>query len=375
MLNRCKSFLHLSWLYAHRLMAETRRWQGGRAVPGDQLRVFYGHERIPGRNERSGGAMIKFQDLSDRFPNTLNQPNILYLVTSALPMFPEVIVRFAKRHGASLVVNQNGVAYPGWHGPGWEKSNLATRYLLQQADHVVYQSSFCKESADRFAGSCRGPWEILANPVDTEVFVPAAIPPPGLRILLAGSHQHWYRVRTALDALARIPDARLTIAGRLTFHPEEKRCLDEVKVHSDQLGITERVEFSGPYTQEAAPDLFRNHHILLHTKYNDPCPRLVVEAMACGVPVVYSASGGVPELVGDKAGVGCETVCDYEEDHPPDPSALALAVSKVAAELPRFSQQARQRAVNRFDVRPWLDRHEEIFSGLLVEKTESHPEK
>ena len=224
MLNRCKSFLHLSWLYANRLMAETRRWRGGgRPGFGNQLGVFYGHERIPGRNERSGGAMIKFQDLSDRFPNTLCRPNMLYLVTSALPMFPEVIVRFAKRNGAYLVVNQNGVAYPGWHGPGWEKSNRSTGYLLRQADHVVYQSSFCKESADRFAGSCRGPWEILANPVDTEVFVPAAAPPQGLKILLAGSHQHWYRVKTALEALAKTPGARLTIAGRLTFHPEETR--------------------------------------------------------------------------------------------------------------------------------------------------------
>ena len=90
--------------------------------------------------------------------------------------------------------------------------------------------------------------------------------------------------------------------------------------------------------------------------------------MACGVPVVYSASGGVPELVGDEAGVGCETVCDYEMDHPPDPAAMAKAVNQVAAELPRYARQARLRAVDRFDVRPWLDRHQEIFTNILKEK-------
>ena len=368
MLNRLKSFLHLSWLFAGRLVAETRRWQGKKPRGINDIQVFYGHERIPGRHERSGGAMIKFQDLNDRFPNTLYHPNILYLVTSALPLYPEVIVRMAKKHGASLVLNQNGVAYPGWHGPGWEKSNRSAMNLLRLADYVVYQSRFCKESADRFVCACQAPWTILHNPVNTKVFVPASATPPGLRILLAGSHQHWYRIRTALEALVHLPDSRLTIAGRLTFHPKESRCLDEVRSLAVHLGLMDQIELLGSYSQEAAPNLFQNHHILLHTKYNDPCPRLVIEAMACGLPVVYSASGGMPELVGEEGGVGCETPCDYERDHPPDPAALAEAVTKVAADLPRFAQQARLRAVQHFDVRPWLDRHEEIFSRLLLEE-------
>jgi glycosyltransferase involved in cell wall biosynthesis len=313
--------------------------------------------------------------LNDRFPNTLYHPNILYLVTSALPLYPEVIVRVAKRHGAYLVLNQNGVAYPGWHGPGWEKTNRTTRNLLRQADYVVYQSRFCKESADRFAGVCQAPWTILSNPVDTKIFVPASVPPPGVRILLAGSHQHWYRVRTALEALVHLPNSRLTIAGRFTFHPQESRCLEEVHDFAVHLGVIDRVELIGSYSQEAAPKLFQNHHILLHTKYNDPCPRLVVEAMACGLPVVYSASGGLPELVGEEGGIGCETPCDYERDHPPDPVALAQAVTTVAVALPRFAQQARLRAEYLFDVRPWLDRHEEIFSRLLAEETRPRRDK
>ena len=48
----------------------------------------------------------------------------------------------------------------------------------------------------------------------------------------------------------------------------------------------------------------RRAHLLLHTKVKDPCPSTVVEAMACGLPVVYPASGGTVELVGDEAGIG-----------------------------------------------------------------------
>jgi glycosyltransferase involved in cell wall biosynthesis len=144
---------------------------------------------------------------------------------------------------------------------------------------------------------------------------------------------------------------------------------------AEHLKITDRVEFVGPYSQDAAPTLFQSHHILLHTKYNDPCPRLVVEAMACGLPVVYSASGGVSELVGDEGGVGCETHCDYEQDHPPDPVALAHAVEKVVSALPYFTQQTRLRAEQLFDVRPWLDHHERIFLGLLTKESKQSRDK
>jgi glycosyltransferase involved in cell wall biosynthesis len=167
-----------------------------------------------------------------------------------------------------------------------------------------------------------------------------------------------------LETMLHLPDARLTIAGRLAFHPKDRRCLEEVRGLVYDLGISDRVELTGPYSQESAPALFQNHHILLHTKYNDPCPRLVVEAMASGLPVVYSASGGVPELVGDEGGIGCTAPCDWEQDHPPDPVALARALSKVAGTLTQYAKQARSRAVQRFDVRPWLDRHEQILNRL-----------
>lgn len=367
-----KSAVHLSLLFGWRLLAETKRWHrksGEQTGAGpNPCRVFYGHEHLPARHEYAGGAMVKFQDLNDRFPNTVLSPSIVYLVSSALPLYPNMIARIAKQRGALLVLNQNGVAYPGWHGPGWQRTNRPARRLLQQADYVFYQSRFCKESADVFAGVCSAPHEILANPVDTHFFVPVVEPPPGLRILLAGSHQHWYRVRTALETIARLPQAHLTIAGRFAFHTDEGSCLEQVRGLANHLNISDRVTWTGPYSQEAAPQLFQSHHVLLHTKYNDPCPRLVVEAMSCGVPVVYSASGGVPELVGDEGGIGCVAPHDYLEDHPPDPVSLADAVEKVAMSLPRFARQARSRAERLFDVRPWLDRHEQVFSRLLAEK-------
>ena len=87
--------------------------------------------------------------------------------------------------------------------------------------------------------------------------------------------------------------------------------------------------------------------------------------MACGLPIVYPASGGTVELVDDEAGIGVPHPVGWERDQPPAPKDLADAVLQVLADLGRYAELARRRAVERFDVRPWLDRHEELFDQLL----------
>jgi glycosyltransferase involved in cell wall biosynthesis len=120
----------------------------------------------------------------------------------------------------------------------------------------------------------------------------------------------------------------------------------------------------GRYSQAAAPGILQRAHLLLHTKVNDPCPSLVIEAMATGLPVVYALSGGVPELVADEAGIGVPHPDRFERDEPPEAEELAEAVSRVIADLPAYADAARRRAVEMFALTPWLDRHAEIFARL-----------
>ena len=99
---------------------------------------------------------------------------------------------------------------------------------------------------------------------------------------------------------------------------------------------------------------------------------MVIEAMACGLPVAYAASGGTVELVGDDAGVGVPHDDGYDRDTPPAGDAMAEAVIRVLAERERFSAAARRRAVERFALADWLDRHEAVFAAL-VPQAESAP--
>jgi glycosyltransferase involved in cell wall biosynthesis len=92
----------------------------------------------------------------------------------------------------------------------------------------------------------------------------------------------------------------------------------------------------------------------------------VIEAMACGLPVVYPASGGTVELVGDEAGAGVPHPDGWDRDEPPAPEELAEAVGKVLADRPAYAVAARARAVERFALGPWLERHAEVFAELLA---------
>lgn len=333
-----------------------------RPAPGE-LRVCYGHDRIPGPGEPVAGGTAKMQRLAERFPSSPRDFTLLYLGSSWLPRDLRPLLWLSRRRGVPVVLNQNGVAYPAWAGDRVEELNRPIRLALEAADHVLYQSEFCKRSADEWVSPPSGSWEILPNAVDVERFTPAPKPPAGGPVLLAGGDQTQgaYRLELALRTLAVLsrehPEARLLVTGRLLTDPAPLLV---------ELGLEGRVELLGSYSQAEAPALYRRAHLLLHTQLNDSCPSVVLEAMACGLPVVHPASGGTVELVGGVAGIGVPHEGSWERLVPPPPEALAEAVTRVLADLPAYAAAARARAVERYALGPWLDRHAELFAELLV---------
>lgn len=323
----------------------------------DRVRVFYGHDRVPGPDEAVRGGTAKFQRLAGRFPNHPSDFDLLYLGSTWLPRDLRPLLWLARRRHVPVVVNQNGVGYPAWAGTETDAVNEPLRRALLAADHVLYQSDFCKRSADLYLGDPSGSWGILPNAVDVDRFVPAAAAPAdGPVLLLAGDQLQPYRLELALQVLehlrVRHAAARLIVLGRVEFPPPGS--------------LTVGAEFLGPYAQRDAPELYRRAHLLLHTTVNDSCPSAVIEAMACGLPVVYPASGGTVELVGEEAGIGVQHPESWERVQPPAPKALAAAVERVLADRESYAAAARARAVERFALGPWLDRHEELFSELLA---------
>jgi len=310
------------------------------------------------------GGAVKLLHLRDHFASDDRCFNLLYLVSSALPPFAEDLAHRCRELGIPLVWNQNGVGYPAWAGRSAEFYNAPMRRLRAQADFVIYQSIFCRESAEYFLGRRTAEHEILLNPVDLKKFHPGK-PAPPVRLLTLGTHGYAERVLSTLDCLRSLRDegaaCSLTIAGRLGWRngPEETRA------HIEKLGLAEAVTVQPEFTQDEAAELYRGHHILLHPKYLDPCPTVVIEALASGLPVVGSASGGLVEMVPPSCGALIPVPLAWDRMITPDGKALARAVRSLLPRLPEASAAARTHAEKAFDGREWVARHGAIFNRLL----------
>jgi len=332
----------------------------------DGIRVSYGDVLPPGESEAIRGGRVKLLHLQAEFPESPGAFNILYLVSSAQPRHVDELARWARRRGVKVVWNQDGVAYPAWAGRQAGALNATMRAAMRHADYVLYQSEFCRASTARFLGVPAAPAEVLPNCVDIDRFRPAGTPLPSepWMLLAAGSHQQPARVVRAIEVVAELRrrgcDARLLVAGALDWRDAAADVTRAVRT----LGVADAVDVLPPYTQREAPELFRRAHVLLHLKYKDPCPTVVIEALACGVPVVGTRSGGLPELVGDEAGILLEVPESWDQLHVPDAAAAADAVERILGDHARWRAAARRRAESRYACEPWVARHRAIFQRL-----------
>ncbi|MBT8396868.1 MAG: glycosyltransferase family 4 protein [Gemmatimonadetes bacterium] len=167
-----------------------------------------------------------------------------------------------------------------------------------------------------------------------------------------------YDVATVLRAFAVIqaqwPSARLLVAGD---GPQRQ----ELHALAERLGL-EQVEFMGQVEHTRMPQLYDQSDIYLNAPYIDNMPNSILEAYACGLPVVTSDAGGIPYIVRDR-----ETGLLVP---PRDPGALAeaalrlLSDPKLAAALAAGGRREVQERYTFSSVRnQWLELYRELSGG------------
>ena len=312
------------------------------------------------RRGRTTAAFMKARKLSQLFGNSPFSNGIIYVCSGHIPLW---YCRREQQRGVKLVVNQNGVYYPGWYGADYAAANekhLAGYY--RAADYIIYQSAFCEESARRFLGEPPCAHEVLYNPIDTAFFSPEPVRPfdPNAPVFLATgifySEVREERLRLLFEAFARVraqlPRARLIVAGHIVPDLMKLTC-----------AAGQGVSFPGPYTYEQAPALYRQGDIYLNTQFNDTCPSAVLEAMSCGLPVVHLDCGGTPELVGE-TGLAVKVEKSWKKFVYPAPEDYAAAMLQAVRQRDSLAAAARRRCLERFDIQRWKQRHEEIFARM-----------
>lgn len=325
--------------------------------------LFYGGARAGD----FGGPLVKVGLLQQSFPQAFPAYSLLYVLSNAI-YIPQPVLRRIRAAGVPIVLNQNGLFYKAWFPEGWERENARMAGVHAIADHVFYQSEFCRACAERFLGRREGRSEILYNAVNVDRFTPrngrASV--SRFNFLVAGriGKTTAHRLTSSIAGLAHARsgglDAGLIVAGGI-----EPDVAAEVHRMVARSGLSDVVTFTGPYRGAEAPDVFRSADAYLMTKHNDPCPNSVLEALATGLPVLYSASGGVPELVGDEAGVGLAVEQTFEYAAVPSSQAIAEGMVKIVRHRETMGASARRRAVERFSLPHWFARHRSVFNDLL----------
>lgn len=346
-----------------------RNWRERRVgiskAEGSEPVISFGGVLDDGRPVR-GGA-VKLLSLRRAFRCDEEKFNILYLVSSAQPMFAADLVAFCRRQNIPVVWNQNGVGYPGWAGGEAERHNAPMRSLRALADYVVYQSEFCLESAERFLGPVDKPSRVLLNPVDLAKFYPphGTSRPAAPRLLAMGTHSYRDRVFAAIDAVRVLRTkgiaATLTVAGPLQW----RRGKEETLAYLRKAGLNDTIRLHPAFNQDEAAQLYRAHEILVHPKYLDPCPTVVAEALACGLPVVGSATGGLPEMTDGNCARLVPLPLAWDRMTTPSGDEFAAAVEDLWKNIAVASAAARACAERKFDAAVWTDAHRSIFHSLL----------
>jgi len=202
---------------------------------------------------------------------------------------------------------------------------------------------------------------LLPLGVDTKLFRPGGTPPnAAARILFVGSLEPVKDPALLIRAFAGLvagplagrPDVSLEIVG-------EGSLRRQLELLAAQLGITERVTFQGQLARTLLPEAYRSASVLAVPSRHEAQSMVAIEAAACGIPVVGTRVGALPDL-----GEGALTVPVGDEAN------LSRALATVLDDPARASSMGaagRAVAVERYD----LDRTSRamlgVYEGLVTD--------
>ena len=281
----------------------------------------------------------------------------------------------ARRRGTRIVQRLDGINWihrVRWAGPRYTvraiygNANLSF-IRMRLANHVVYQSQFIKRWWEDWYTPARVPASVIINGVDLTRYTPQGLherPSGHYRILvvegsLAGGQNYGiYNAVKLAGTLAKKHKIELMIVGRVDGRTKNKL--------GYQTGF--RIQFMDTIQREHIPWLMRSSHVLFSAEVNPPCPNSVIEALACGLPVVGFDTGSLSEIVSTEAGRLVPYGGNEWKLQKPDIPALANASLEVLDEQDRFRAGARARAESEFDVEKMVDEYLKVLLwNTLVE--------
>ncbi|WP_373378320.1 glycosyltransferase family 4 protein [Cupriavidus nantongensis] len=283
----------------------------------------------------------------------------------------DVVWREMQRRATGLVL-QIGAPLLYHHLPYWKERNPSLRivdtlyneightlnhFLYEQCiDGVIVETEHMKRFVERNSAKADAKVRIVRNGIDTDWLTPAAKPSSekGLVVGYVGRMSPEKNPLGFIDLIERIypqlPDARFVLAG-------DGAQTDEVRRRVQNSPAASQLQYRG-YASDVRAVLQTLDVLVLPSKL-DGRPNIVMEANACGVPVIGAPVGGVPELI-------AEGVNGFLA-HPAEAERILGILSawrENPAELTRFKQGSRQYAERHFSRQQMMDTYDDVFREL-----------
>lgn len=160
------------------------------------------------------------------------------------------------------------------------------RMSLQIADHVVFQNNSCLKSAKReHIGYVKKNYSIIYNGVNQNIFRMRKAFWDGrspLKVISANWSKNLNKGYKLIAAFSKLPGVSVTFCGNWPslINPCRVSVLPAVR-------------------QEKLAEIYREHDVLLHPSYYDQSPNVCIEAISCGLPIIYHATSGIREIAGE----------------------------------------------------------------------------
>ncbi len=230
-----------------------------------------------------------------------------------------------------------------------------TRQILLRCDGITALTRALVSSVAEM-GLRPDPILVIPNGVDTRSFAPV---PAELRddtVLFVGSLIERKGPKYLLAAMKRVlavlPSYQLVVVGEGPQH-------EMLRNLAESLDIAQHVVFMGFQSQDQVRVQMQRARLLVLPSLEEGQGVVLLEALACGTPVVASRVDGIPEVVTDDVGVLVP---------PADPEALSEAILSILTRPERWgamSRSARERAAEHYDWGRLADQYLMAYKSLL----------
>ena len=192
-------------------------------------------------------------------------------------------MRRFRRDGLRVVHRVDG-PIEVYRGVADGSDGLIERMNQELAQATIFQSEYSRRAHEELGYSFVAP-TVIRNAVDPGIFH------PGSRTPLSGD-----RVRVIVASWSPNPSKGAAVYQWLDRHLDLGRY--ELTFVGQSPVPFERIRMIPPVDSVTLAGLLREHDIFLTASANDSCSNALIEGLACGLPALFLASGGSPEIVG-----------------------------------------------------------------------------